>query len=156
MTVLTAFQNYLGVDWGQRDVGVALAHAETRIAIPFMTERNDAGLLDRLARLIDQEAIGTIVIGIPVRNVSRSDSGGPSHVNRVVVEYPGERLGREIAKRLGVRVVYQDEMFTTKLAQQRMLERGEKRVNQRDDAEAACIILQQWLDRQLLESPKEA
>lgn len=128
--------NYLGIDWGKRDVGIALAHAETRIAIPFATERNDAGLLERLKSLIVAEAIGTVVIGVP------------SHVNRREVVYPGEVLGRTLAEVVGIRVAYQDEMFTTKLAQQALIQRGERHVHQKDDAEAARIILQEWLDRQ--------
>jgi putative Holliday junction resolvase len=135
MTDLAQRENFLGVDWGSRDIGIALAHAETRIAIPFMTERNDEGFLDRVARLIVEEGIGTVVIGIP------------SHVNRMAVEYPGEKLGRLMNRKIGVKVAYQDEMFTTKLAQQALIQRGERRVSKQDDAEAACIILQQWLDQ---------
>lgn len=133
-------ENFLGIDWGSRDVGVALAHAETGIAIPFMTECNDAGLADRLAVLINQENIGTVVIGIP------------SHVNRERVEYPGEKFGRLLAVKANVRICYQDEMFTTKLAHQALIGRGEKAVGKHDDAEAARIILQQWIERQSLKN----
>jgi len=127
--------NYLGIDWGGRDVGVALAHAETGIAIPFMTERNDDGLVVRLVKLISKEDIGTVVIGIP------------THVHRLGVEYPGEKLGARLAREAGVEVSYQDEMFTTKLAHQALISRGERSVGKNDDAEAARIILQQWLDK---------
>lgn len=129
--------NYLGIDWGKRDVGIAIAHAETRVALPFATERNDTGLLERLKSLIVAEGIGMVVIGIP------------SHVNRTEVVYPGEVLGRTLAEVAGVRVAYQDEMFTTKLAQQTLIQRGERHVHQKDDAEAASIILQEWLDQRL-------
>ncbi|MFZ1626399.1 MAG: Holliday junction resolvase RuvX [Candidatus Moraniibacteriota bacterium] len=135
MTETIQQENFLGIDWGLRDIGIALAHAETRIAIPFMTESNDDGFLDRIGQLIVAEHIGTTVIGIP------------SHINRKEVEYPGEILGRRLSERFGVRVAYQDEMFTTKLAQQALIQRGERHVGKHDDAEAACIILQQWLDR---------
>lgn len=136
MSESTTAVNYLGIDWGKRDVGIALAHAETRVAVSFATERNDTGLLERLKSLIAAEAVGTVVIGVP------------SHVNRNEVVYPGEVLGRTLAEVVGVRVAYQDEMFTTKLAQQALIQRGERHVNQKDDAEAARIILQEWLDRQ--------
>lgn len=132
-----AGENFLGIDWGSQDVGVALAHAETGVAIPFMTERNDDGLIDRLAVLIKAENVGTVVIGIP------------SHVNREQVEYPGEKLGRQLVVKTGVMIAYQDEMFTTKLAQQALISRGERAVGKKDDAEAARIILQQWMEKQL-------
>ncbi len=124
-------ENFLGIDWGSQDVGVALAHEETGIAIPFMTERNDVGLIERLAVLIRAENVGTVVIGIP------------SHVNRERIEYPGEKLGRQLAVKTGVAIAYQDEMFTTKLAHQALIGRGEKAIGKKDDAEAARIILQQ-------------
>jgi len=47
-------------------------------------------------------------------------------------------------------VEYQNEMFTTKMAQANLIERGEKGVSQHDDEEAARIILQEWLDRKNL------
>ncbi len=136
MSESIAAVNYLGIDWGKRDVGIALAHAETRVAVSFATERNDAGLLGRLQSLIVAEAVGTVVIGVP------------SHVNRNEVVYPGEVLGRTLSEVVGVRIEYQDEMFTTKLAQQALIQRGERHVHQKDDAEAARIILQEWLDCQ--------
>lgn len=131
-------ENFLGIDWGSQDVGVALAHEETGIAIPFMTERNDVGLIERLAVLIRAENVGTVVIGIP------------SHVNRERIEYPGEKLGRQLAVKTGVAIAYQDEMFTTKLAHQALIGRGEKAIGKKDDAEAARIILQQWLEKRAL------
>lgn len=127
--------NYLGIDWGSRSVGVALAHAETGVAVAFLTEPNDVGLIERLGKLIESEVVGTVVIGIP------------SHVNRKRVEYPGEKLGRQLMKACHVAIEYQDEMFTTKLAQQALIQRGEREVGKKDDAEAARIILQQWLDK---------
>ncbi len=137
MSEQDASMNYLGIDWGKHDIGIALAHAETRIAVPLVTERNDAGLLERLKSLIRAEGVGTVVIGVP------------SHVNRNEVVYPGEVLGRTLAEVVGVQVAYQNEMFTTKLAQQELIRRGERNVHQKDDVEAARIILQEWLDRRV-------
>lgn len=46
-----------------------------------------------------------------------------------------------------VSIAYQDEMFTTKMAQQNLIERGVKHVSKHYDEEAARIILQEWLDK---------
>lgn len=129
--------NYLGIDWGRHDVGIALAHAETRIAVSLQTECNDAGLIERIGQVIENEAIHTVVIGVP------------SYASRKGVRHPSEELGRLLIDRYGVTIVYQDEMFTTKLAQQSLIQRGERHVGEKDDAEAAKIILQQWLDKKL-------
>jgi putative transcription antitermination factor YqgF len=127
--------NYLGIDWGAADIGLAIAHAETRIALAYGTVKNDRELMTQLARVIGGEKVGTVVIGIP------------SHVNRREIEYPGERLGKLLVSMFPVRVAYQDEMFTTKMAQANLIERGVKGVARHDDEEAARIILQEWLDR---------
>lgn len=137
-------KGYLGIDWGSTDVGIALADPETRIALAFATFRNDATLVDRIILTVEQEHIGTIVIGIPRRDMMRSQMGQRSHT---IPLYAGETFGEQLKKRVGsdIAIVYQDEMFTTKMAQYNLIERGMKRVSQHDDSEAARIILETWL-----------
>ncbi|MDO8565977.1 MAG: Holliday junction resolvase RuvX [Candidatus Moranbacteria bacterium] len=128
-------KNFLGIDWGSVKVGIALGHAETRLALAYATLENNKELLLRLGEIIAAEHIGTVVIGIP------------SYINREEVEYEGEKLGRLLEQRFLVSVEYQNEMFTTKMAQANLIERGEKGVSSHDDEEAARIILQEWLER---------
>jgi RNase H-fold protein (predicted Holliday junction resolvase) len=52
-----------------------------------------------------------------------------------------------LEKELGVPVAYQDEMFTTKMAQENIKARGGRNIAAADDQEAARIILQSWLDK---------
>jgi RNase H-fold protein (predicted Holliday junction resolvase) len=142
-------KNYLGIDWGAADVGVALAHAETRVAMAYMTLHNDEQLLEKLLEIIVREDIGTVVIGVPTHSALRSEAGRHSHVNHEAVEYEGEKLGRLIADAVsGIQIAYQNEMFTTKMAQANLIERGMKQVSKHDDEEAAHIILEEWLEHQ--------
>jgi putative transcription antitermination factor YqgF len=127
-------ENYLGIDWGSVNVGVAIADGETKVALAYITLKNNKDLLNSLGGIISKENITTVVIGIL------------SYINRKEVEYDGEKLGKLMQKLFSVNVAYQNEMFTTKIAQARLIERGEKKVSKRDDAEAARIILQEWLD----------
>ena len=126
--------NYLGLDWGSVNVGVAIADEETKVALAYTTLKNDKYLLERIGKIVSSENIANVIIGIP------------SYVNRKEVEYEGEKLGQLIQKFFPVKVVYQNEMFTTKIAQARLIKRGEKNISKRDDTEAARIILQEWLD----------
>lgn len=126
--------SYLGIDWGERKVGIAIADSETRMAFPVATFANDAHLLQNITNLIVERSVRAIVIGIP------------SHVNRESVEYGGEALGQELERTLHVPIFYENEMFTTKLARERLKERGVKRnLDAEDDREAARIILEEWL-----------
>ncbi|MFZ2300128.1 MAG: Holliday junction resolvase RuvX [Candidatus Moraniibacteriota bacterium] len=127
--------NYLGIDWGAAKVGVALAHGETGVALAYATLLNDGDLIRRLGDIITSEDIGIIVIGIP------------EYIHREQEESGGEKLGQVLSARFGVAVEYQNEMFTTKMAQANLIERGEKGVSKHDDEEAARIILQEWLER---------
>ncbi len=58
-----------------------------------------------------------------------------------------EEIGKKMEKELGVPVLYHEEMFTTKMAQDNLKEKGVKGVKKYDDQEAARIILQSWLDK---------
>lgn len=125
---------FLGIDWGQSKVGLAIADDETRLAFGMETVRNDAGLMDRLGGIIKEKDVRSVVIGIP------------SRINRKETEYDGERLGRSLGRRFGVTVFYQDEMYTTKMARENLREQGVHQLDRHDDREAARIILQEWLD----------
>lgn len=127
-------KNYLGIDWGSVNVGVAIADGETQVALAYATLKNDKHLLEKLGEIISEENITDVIIGIP------------SYVNRKEVEYEGEKLGKLIQELFPVNVSYQNEMFTTKIAQDHLIKLGEKKVSKRDDTESARIILQEWLD----------
>ncbi|OGI23752.1 MAG: hypothetical protein A3E91_02885 [Candidatus Moranbacteria bacterium RIFCSPHIGHO2_12_FULL_40_10] len=132
---LAKTSHYLGIDFGASDVGLALADSETRIAFAHKTLKNDKDLLQKIGEIINREDVETVVIGIP------------SHINRFNVDYEGEKLGEIIEDNFGIEVQYQNEMFTTKMAQQNLIEKGVKGIKRYDDQEAARIILQDWLDK---------
>ncbi len=127
-------EHYLGIDWGSAKVGLSLAHSETGLALPYATLPNNKDLIRKIGEIIVREEVGTVVIGIP------------SYVNREEVEYPGEAFGRLLAGHFPVRIAYQNEMFTTKLAREHLIAVGARRISEHDDEEAAKIILQEWLD----------
>ena len=126
----------MGIDFGTAKIGLALADTETRIAFVYATLKNDGNFLADLAKIIEQERIETIVIGVP------------NYLHHEKKETAGEKLGEMIGKAFPrVRIEYQNEMFTTKSAQDNLIAKGLKNVGKHDDAEAAKIILQEWLEK---------
>lgn len=126
--------SYLGIDWGKKKIGVAIADSETRMAFSVATLPNDERLLDSLAKIIGERNVREVVIGIP------------SHVNRELVLYGGEKLGKLLSERFYIPVHYENEMFTTKMARAELIERGAKgSLDSLDDQEAARIILESFL-----------
>lgn len=65
-------KRYLGVDWGEKRIGLALAEEETSLALPFKTAAN----LQELLTIINSEEITDIVIGSP-RKMSGESASNP-------------------------------------------------------------------------------
>ncbi|TAK96177.1 Holliday junction resolvase RuvX [Patescibacteria group bacterium] len=124
----------LGIDYGTANLGLALADLETRMAFTYTTLRNDNQLVEKISAIIVKENIEKIIIGTPMHE----NQAGTLAV---------EKFGGMLTEKTGVSVEYQNEMFTTQSAQRNLIEKGEKRVSKQDDAEAARIILQEWLDK---------
>jgi putative holliday junction resolvase len=127
--------HYLGIDFGRAKIGLAVADSETRIAFVLKTLENNKDFLRKLVKIIHENEINKVIIGIP------------AHINRKEVEYDGERLGKLLEKESSVEVEYQNEMFTTKMAHQNLINKGARNIKTQDDQEAARIILQSWLDK---------
>ncbi|OGI17394.1 MAG: hypothetical protein A2Z52_01940 [Candidatus Moranbacteria bacterium RBG_19FT_COMBO_42_6] len=128
-------RKFLAIDFGLSKVGLALSESETKIAFAYKTINNDKNLFQKLAEIIEEENVKTVIIGIP------------AYINKEEVEYAGETLGKKIKELLSfVEICYHNEMFTTRMAQKNLIEKGVKGVKKFDDQEAARIILQSWLD----------
>lgn len=128
--------HYLGIDYGNAKIGLAIADSETRIAFALKTLENNKDFLGELVKIIQENKISKLIVGIP------------EYKNIVSTEYEGEKLGKLIKKLIDIEVEYQNEMFTTRMAQDNLIEKGAKNIKSQDDQEAARIILQSWLDRQ--------
>lgn len=148
----------LGIDFGKSKVGLAMADNETKIAFVYTTLKNDKNFLENLIKIIQKEGVGKIIIGIssyihPHTKTTNKDSRNYKFVkvnggNFGVGVKEGEKLGMLIKKELPeIEIEYQNEMFTTKMAQANLVEKGMKNVAKPDDQEAAKIILQSWLDK---------
>ena len=125
----------LGIDFGKSKIGLAVANSETRIAFVLKTLDNNKDFLNELVKIIQENKISKIIIGIP------------AYINKENIEYGGESLGKLIKKLIDVEIEYQNEMFTTKMAHQNLIDKGAKNIKSQDDQEAARIILQSWLDK---------
>jgi RNase H-fold protein (predicted Holliday junction resolvase) len=126
-------KNFLALDWGRAKVGVALAHAETRIAVPYGIWPVDENLWPILEEILHIEEIGTVILGDP----EHPEADFAEELMQV----------REKLATLGVVVVIQNEMFTSKMAQANRLEAAKKAIQAHDDAEAARIMLTDWLEK---------
>jgi 23S rRNA pseudouridine1911/1915/1917 synthase len=142
----------LGVDLGERRVGVALSDPEGRLATPLvqLEPRDERDLVDQLVDLAENEGVDGVVVGDP-RHASGAASAGSAAAERLV-----ERLG----PRLGRPVWLWNEALTTFAAEQALSEaEGQRRAGSRPRSArarterrarinqlAAALILQDFLD----------
>lgn len=126
---------YLGIDFGLRRVGLALGDTETRVAMPIETVLLDSEIWDRLAKLVREENIEEIVVGMPR---SLRDAGVHGEVATLAHDFIDE-----CKTRLAIPVHEEDERFSTALAD-RLLKTHTKKDR---DSVAAAAILQSYLDR---------
>jgi len=140
---------YLGIDYGKAKIGLAIADGETRIAFVLATLENNKDFLPSLKEIVQKNNIDKIVIGMPAYN-NRENVGydSDSVKSSVYTDDNGARaFGKLLEKELDIEIEYQDEMFTTKMAHQNLVDKGAKNIKSQDDQEAARIILQSWLDK---------
>ena len=129
----------LGIDPGERRVGVAEADGETRFARPV--EVIDVQVVDpvaRIAELVRERAVTLVVVGRPV---GLSGTSGPAvDAQQIFVD--------ALRSALDVEVKEYDERLTTVIAEQGLRAGGAKRRGRATlrDAVAAQVMLQGFLD----------
>lgn len=128
--------HYLGLDVGERRIGVAYADSSVPIAVPLLTLTVDGTERDKLHRLISERTVSHVVIGQP-----RNQSGAPT-AQTAAVRVAAERL----LHGLDVAVHYQDESLTSVTAEQYLKATGSPYEKGDIDKQAAAIILQDFLD----------
>jgi putative Holliday junction resolvase len=142
---------FLGIDLGERRVGLAIGDDDGSAARPHSTLRRGRDLdadAKALTAVIETEAIDALVVGIPLQ--ASGDEGPQAALTRAWAEAMGERLGLPLT--------FRDERLSSHLAETRLgpMKRGRSggppSKTQRDayrarvDREAAAIILQDELD----------
>jgi putative Holliday junction resolvase len=131
----------LGLDPGERRIGVALSDAGGIIAQPHeVIDRTTAHVADRLRAIVAEHGVTRIVVGLPV-----SLSGGEGRAAEAARSF-----GVWVAVETGLVVEYADERFTSVGAERALLEAGMRREKRRGvkDKVAAALLLQAFLDRE--------
>ena len=130
----------LGIDYGEKRVGVAISDSLQIIASSLTTIETKQFFLF-LIELLQKEDIDRFVVGEP-KNLDGSATDSTemteNFVEKLSIKYPNIPI-----KRI-------DERFTSKIAKQSILDAGTKKSKRRDkrlvDKVSAAIILQSHLD----------
>ena len=132
---------YLGIDNGEKRVGLALSDPLKIIATPFRTllVHNTNQVIRELDKIIDEQDVELIVVGNPL-----GMKGQQTAQTKRVMEF-ADKLSD-----IGYKVMLEDERLSSVSAKRVMIEQEIKTGYNKEliDQTAAAIILQQFLDKQ--------
>jgi putative Holliday junction resolvase len=138
----------LGIDYGERRIGLALSDPTGLLASPWKKIDNDRNVgaaaqrlaLEIAALVAEPDGLAAIVIGLP-RRLSGEDTEQTARVRT---------LARLLADKTAIPITFQDERLTSHEADERLAarERDWRKRKQQLDAMAAALILQDFLDHQ--------
>ena len=123
---------YLGIDYGAKRIGLALSDPSAQFAFPHETIPNDATTIDRLQQIMKREDVKGLVIGD-----ARAANGEANPITEAAERF----IDSLNALRTNVHVV--SEAWSS-IEAARFAPKGAEH----NDAAAAAIILQRFLDSQ--------
>ena len=127
----------LALDVGEKRIGVARADSSTRIAVPVGFVTVDGSEWQEIAKIANLNNTNFFVLGLP-----RSNEGNETAQSLYVRQF-AKKL---IEKLPGAKIRLQDESLTSVVAEERLKSRRKIYAKGEIDAEAAAIILQDFLE----------
>jgi putative Holliday junction resolvase len=130
----------LGLDIGDKRIGVAVSDTHGILASPLtiINRVDESRDIEAIIDIIGRQDVAQVIVGLP-----RSMDGSlGSQAEKV------EAFTRKLVSRIRVHVEYRDERLTTVMAERlrRAVKSKKTRRKARDDAQAAALILQSYLD----------
>jgi putative Holliday junction resolvase len=127
----------LALDYGSARTGVAVSDPSGTLARPLCVVQNVGGKsgMAELCAIIDREAPGVVVVGLPL---TLRGERGPQAIET-------EAFVARLRSRCSIPILTEDERLTTSIA--RRMRTTSRRQATGDDAQAAAVLLQTFLDR---------
>ena len=130
----------LGIDFGEKRVGLALSDRSNLIASPFKTINyiNQNDLVAQLKKIVIENDIENFVLGLPI-NMKGEDTAQTKVVRKF----------KESLSSLDLPIIYEDERLSSVSAKNSLMLQNIKTGHNKPeiDKTAAAIILQQYLDK---------
>jgi putative Holliday junction resolvase len=139
-STLAPRQRLMGLDVGEKTIGLAISDSDFRVATPVDTIRRTKFAADaaRLAQLIGERGVGGLIIGLPV-NMDGSEGPRCQSVRQ---------FAANLLQRMALPIAFWDERLSTAAVTRVMLEADVTRARRARavDKMAAAYILQGALD----------
>ncbi len=140
LTTQIVMSNYvLCLDVGERRIGIALASTIARLPAPLTTiDRNqETDVYETISQITKSEDVSVVVVGLP-----RGMQG--QETKQTIIS---RQFAQKLSEAISVPIVMQDEAGTSLEAERILKERGKAYEKGDIDAEAATIILRDYLNQ---------
>ena len=130
----------LGVDFGERRIGVAVSEGRLAVPLTIVQHVDRQRDLERIASLAREHVVDSVIVGLPLlESGEEGEEGEQARRSR--------RFGDALARLIGIPVLYHDERLSTFTAEEAARELPVKhgRSTHIDDI-AATVILQSYID----------
>lgn len=124
-------KKYLGIDWGEKRIGLAVGDSEARIATPLMVVENIKGVL----QVVDDEKIDIVIVGKPLSIADHKLQITNEKYNKFI---------KDLKDKTNLQIELIDERLSSKAVDALI---GDKKIKAQRDAVAAMLILQLYLDK---------
>lgn len=125
---------FLGIDYGEKRVGLAVSDEGGRLAFPREVVINSNDLIEYILKIVEIEKIDEVVVG-----ESLNYKGIPNKIEEDI-----KKFIKELRQKIKISVNTQKEFLTTVEARKGV---ELKNTNMKVDAGAAALILQRYLDK---------
>lgn len=130
----------LGIDFGEKRIGLSLSDPTQTLASPLPTIQNDQKSVGKIIEIISKNEVEKIVIGYPI-NMDGSKSTLCHSVDEFIVQ---------LKNKIDIEIIKKDERLTSYIAEQQIRESVKSKKKRQNksliDQFSARIILQEYLD----------
>ena len=129
----------LGIDYGDRRIGIALSDPLKIISKPLRTLKNNNNFLAELQNIIKEKNVNAIVVGYPI--------GMKGQVTKQTKKV--DSFIELLAENINIKISKVDERLSSVSASNALIQQGIKTGHNKEliDDTSAAIILQEFLDR---------
>jgi putative Holliday junction resolvase len=119
----------IGIDYGNKRIGIALSDERGEFAFPFTVLENRDGITKKIKEICRDRKVTKIILGLPLdfKNQATDATAG------------AEKLKSELEKEINLPVIFENEIFTTREAER--IQGKTKKI----DASAAALILKSYI-----------
>jgi putative holliday junction resolvase len=128
----------MGIDYGEKRVGIAVSDPMRIFSKPFTVLQNNKNIFDKLKKIIREQDVQKIVLGLPV-HPDGNESEKTEEVKQFAIELKGQ---------INTPLIFFDERYTTQDARKILITEGcsIEDSKQKIDMYAASVILKNYLE----------